>query len=185
MSETVIRQYVTQKVPQPFQARFMELFKIALADSEKRWEPKKLAVIPFYPKSGQLGVQQITPTLCLNISALRKNYTATGWQIGPVASTFKTSKHTHLVIGGYENPEAVPKSVEAQWVIGGTTRVVEDLRLIKSDPERRIGCDPFDIAPSVDCYFDVNIEAIGYDWLTPIRLAIGPYEYLKARAYEA
>ena len=188
MSETVIRQYVTQKIPAPFQTRFMELFSLALEDSKKLWEPKKLAVVPFYPKSGELGIQEVTPELCFDLAVppgFRRNYTATGWQIGPVPTPFKTSKWSHLVIGGYENPEGVPRSVETQWNIGGTQRVVEDLRPIKESPIHRIGCDPFDIAPAVTCYFEVNIETLGYDWLRPIGLFIGPYEYLKARAYEA
>ncbi|MDI6708917.1 MAG: hypothetical protein QME47_07540, partial [Candidatus Thermoplasmatota archaeon] len=111
----LIFQFVRQKIPEPFQERFLALVMDVVAECETRWKPKVLAVIPFYPKSGELGLVEITPVLAFNISTFRKNYTATGWQIGPVAADFTTSKNTQLVIGGLENREAVPRTVEIQW----------------------------------------------------------------------
>ena len=178
----IVWQKLREILPLDYLARFDGLLASVIADAERYFAPATLSPTPFKPEAGKIGIAVIGPK-DFNIATFRKSYTATGWQDGAVVD-FTTSKLAFIVVGGYQDREAVPKLTRVQWKVGPATVAPEDVTEIVKKGDHRLGVDPFSVSPETVIDLDVEAEATGYDHLKPLGVAVGTEPYISSRTWK-
>jgi hypothetical protein len=167
-------------LPAPFVPRALLALKTAIEQSKKK---HGMAFGGLYPNSGQVGVQPITPREfdLATTWTLRTNWASTTWQ--KLIDSKTLSKYTHLVICGYENLEAVPRTAAIKETVGGMEHPVIDLAEIKKNDRQFQAIEPYITSPISVFTLEVYVEETGYDNLRPWGFVVAPYAYLVSKTF--